>query len=80
MSVATTFVRRCQDGYSKTSPAVQAVYRYGLWSVFGLMFGYTALPRRIDVVCPKCGALFESITKRKLLEKFRYREPRVYER
>jgi hypothetical protein len=59
---------------------VQAVYQYsGLGHVW-LMFGYTSLPRRIDIVCPVCGAVFNSITDRKELEKFRFREPRPDER
>ena len=77
---ATRFATRCRDGYDKANPAVRAVYHYPWWSVFLLLFGYTALPWRIDIVCPVCGALFSSITDRKELEKFRYREPRVDER
>jgi hypothetical protein len=76
----TSVVTCCRDGHDKTYPGLQAVYHYGMWSTFSLMFGYTALPRRIDIVCPSCGALFSSITDRKALEKFRYREPRVDER
>jgi hypothetical protein len=77
---ATPFVTRCRDGYDKVNPAVRAVYHYPWWSVFLLLFGYTALPRRIDIACPVCGAVFNSITDRKELEKFRYREPRPDER
>ena len=77
---ATPFVTRCRDGYDKTHPAVRAVYRYSIWSTFALLMGYTALPRRIDFVCPSCGAVFHSITDRKELAKFRYREPRIDER
>ncbi|HJZ54383.1 MAG TPA: hypothetical protein VKE74_05470 [Gemmataceae bacterium] len=76
----THFVTCCRDGYDKTHPAVHAVYRYDMWSTFSLLIGYTALPRRIDIVCTKCGALFNSITDRRALEKFRYREPRSDER
>jgi hypothetical protein len=64
----------------KTDPAVRAVYDYGWWSTFSLLLGYTALPRRINFVCPTCGAVLGSITDRKELEKFRYREPRPDER
>jgi hypothetical protein len=77
---ATPFVTRCRDGYDKTHPALRAVYHYGWWSSFGMLMGYTALPRRIDIVCPRCGAVFHSITDRKQLAKFRYREPRIDER
>ena len=45
-----------------------------------LLLGYTALPRRIDVACPVCGAVFSSITDRKELKMFRYRDPRPGER
>ena len=76
----TPFVTRCRDGLDKASPAVRAVYQYPWWSVFFLLFGYTALPRRIDIVCPTCGAVFNSITDPKELAKFRYREPRPDER
>src|SRR5262249_46225096 len=76
---AATFVTRCRDGYDKANPAVRAVYHHGFWSVFGLLIGYTALPRRIDIVCSQCGAVFNSITDRRELAKFRYREPRVDE-
>lgn len=41
---------------------------------------YTALPRRIDLVCPACGEVLGSITGRRELAKFRYREPRPGER
>jgi hypothetical protein len=77
---ATPFVTRCPDGYVKTDPAVRAVNRYGWSSGLALLLGYTALPRRIDIVCPICGAVFNSITDRKELEKFRYREPNIDER
>ena len=77
---ATTFVTRCRDGYDITDPALRAVYYYGWSSTFATLLGYTALPRRIDIVCPECGAVFHSITGRKELEKFRYREPRIDER
>ena len=76
----TPFVTRCRDGYDKTYPGLQAVYDYGWWSTFSLLMGYTALPRRIDIVCPTCGALFNSITDPEELAKFRYREPRRDER
>jgi hypothetical protein len=77
---ATPFTTRCRDGLDKTHPAVRAVYHYGWWSVFTLLFGYTGLPRRIDFVCPACGAVFGSITDPKELAKFRYRDPRPDER
>ena len=77
---ATPFVTRCQDGYDKTNPAVRAEKQYSLWNIFGLLFGYTATPRRIDFVCLRCGAFFEPITDRRVLRKFRYREPRIDER
>jgi hypothetical protein len=51
------------------------VYDHGWFGVFWLMLGYTALPRRIDIVCPSCGAVFRSITDRAELAKYRYREP-----
>lgn len=76
----TPFVTRCRDGYDKTHPVVRAVYHHGMWSTLSLLIGYTALPSRIDIVCPTCGALFNSITGRKELAKFRYREPRTDER
>jgi len=74
---AANFVTRCRDGYDKTHPAVRAVYDYGWWSTFAMLMGYTALPRRIDFVSPSCGTVFDSITDRKELAKFRYREPRI---
>jgi hypothetical protein len=77
---ATPFVTRCRDGYDITHPALRAVYDYGWSSSLAMLLGYTALPRRIDIVCPNCGAVFHSITDRKELEKFRYREPRIDER
>ena len=79
-TTTTPFVTRCRDGYDKTSPVVQAVYQYGWLGPSLLLLGYTALPRRIDIVCPKCGEMFNSITDRKELAKFRYREPRIDER
>jgi hypothetical protein len=77
---ATRFVSRCRDGYDKASPAVWAEYHCPWWSVFFLLFGYTALPSRIDIVCPVCGVVFNSITGHPEREKFRYREPRPDER
>jgi len=77
---ATPFVTRCPDGYTKTSPEVRTNYQYSGLGLVWLMFGYTSLPRRIDLVCPLCGALFGSITDRKELEKFRFREPSPDER
>jgi hypothetical protein len=76
----TPFVTRCRDGYDKAHPAVRAVYQHGWLDTFWLLLGYTALPRRIDIACPRCGAVFNSITDRKELAKFRYREPRPDER
>jgi len=71
---------RCRDGYDKTHPVVRAVYQHGWLSALSLLMGYTALPRRIDLVCPVCGAVLGSITGRKELAKFRSREPRLDER
>jgi hypothetical protein len=51
-----------------------------MWGIMALTLFYTALPGRIDIVCPTCGALFNSITDRKTLRKFRYDEPRLDER
>jgi hypothetical protein len=79
-ATTTPAVTRCPDGLDKTHPAARAVYDYGFWSTFSLLFGYTALPRRIDLVCPVCGSVLGSITDRKELAKFRYREPRPDER
>ena len=79
MTPATPFVTRCRDGYDKTHPAVRAVNRYSLWGIFGMLFGCTATPRRIDFVCPRCGSVFGSITDRATLRKFRYGEPRIDE-
>jgi hypothetical protein len=77
---AMPFVTRCRDGYEKTNPVVRAVYQYGWLGPSLLLMGYTALPRRIDFVCPECGQMFGSITEPKELAKFRYREPRPDER
>jgi len=79
-ATAMPFVTRCRDGYTKTSPEVQVNYQYSGLGLIWLMFGYTALPRRIDFVCPSCGEVFGSITDRMELEKFRFREPNPDER
>jgi hypothetical protein len=44
--------------------------------MMALLMGYTARPSRVDVVCAECGAVFDSITNRATLERFRYDEPR----
>jgi hypothetical protein len=75
--VQTSFVTRCRCGHDKADPAVRPVRKYGFWGVMGLLMGYTALPLRIDFVCEECGAVFDSITNRKTLERFRYDEPRA---
>lgn len=72
----TQFVTRCRCGHSKADPAVVPVRRYGLWGMMALLMGYTARPSRVDVVCAECGAVFDSITNRATLERFRYDEPR----
>ena len=69
-------VTRCRCGHDKRDPAVRAVKRYGLWGAMALMMGYTARPKRIDLVCRTCGAVFDSITGQAALERFRYDEPR----
>ena len=69
------FVTHCQCGHDKSSPSVKAVRRYSLWGMMGLIMGYTPLPKRIDVICVKCGAVFDSITNKETLERFRYEEP-----
>jgi len=75
-----TFATRCRCGHDKRDPAVRPVKKYGLWGAMLLMMGYTARPKRIDVVCGTCGAVFNSITDPAELEKFRYGEPGVDER
>ena len=77
---ATPFVTRCRDGYDKNSQAVYPVKRYSLLGAMLLIMGYTARPKRIDIVCPSCGAVFHSITDPAELERFRYGEPRIGER
>jgi len=77
---ATPFVAHCRCGRDRTDPLVRPVKRYGLWAAMALLMGFTARPKRIDIVCPTCGAVFNSITDPAELEKFRYDEPRVGER
>jgi hypothetical protein len=74
------FVTRCRDGYDKNYPALRPVKRYGVWGAMALLMGYTARPKRIDIVCPACGAVFNSITDPAELAKFRYDEPRIGQR
>lgn len=40
-----------------------------------MIMGYTALPNRIDIICAQCGEVFDSITNRSTLERFRFAEP-----
>ena len=68
-------VTRCRCGHDITHPLVRPVKRYSLWGAMALMMGFTARPIRIDFVCGQCGAEFEPITNRKMLERFRYDEP-----
>lgn len=77
---ATSFTTRCRCGYDKRHPMVRPVKRYGVTGAMLLMMGYTALPRRIDITCPTCGAVFNAITAREELVRFRYGEPGVGER
>jgi hypothetical protein len=42
-----------------------------------LIMGFTSRPVRIDLVCPTCGTVFDSITDPETLERFRYDEPRL---
>ena len=77
---ATPSVTRCRDGCDKNSPAVYPVKRYGLLGAMLLVMGYTARPKRIDILCPSCGTVFDSITDPVELEKFRYGEPQIGER
>ncbi len=74
-SSSNSFVTRCQCGHDRSNPSVQPVRRYSLWGMMGLIMGYTALPKRIDVICARCGAVFDSITNKMTLERFRYAEP-----
>lgn len=69
------FVTRCRCGHERMSPSVQPIRRYGWWGMFCLIMGYTALPRRIDVICVDCGAVFDSISNRAMLERYRFDEP-----
>jgi hypothetical protein len=80
MTATTTSVTRCPDGYDKTHPGMRVEYHYTSWGYLAMFMGYTALPTRIDIVCPKCGTVFTSITGRDALEKFRFREPNPDER
>ena len=76
----TPTVVRCRHGRDKSDPAVRAEYRYGFIASFALLSGYTALPKRIDFICPDCGTVVGSITDRPTLKKFRFHEPRPHER
>ena len=77
---APPFATRCREGYDKNHPALRPVKRYGFWGAMALLMGYTARPKRIDIVCPACGAVFDSITDPAELEKYRYDEPRIGQR
>ena len=74
---ATSPVVRCQCGHDKAHAGVRPVKRYGWWGQMVLIMGFTARPARIDLVCPTCGTVFESITNPETLERFRYDEPRI---
>jgi hypothetical protein len=77
---ATPLVTRCECGHDKRHPAVRPVKRYGVTAAMLLLMGYTALPRRIEISCATCGAVFDTITDRGELAKFRYDMPGIYER
>jgi hypothetical protein len=75
-SAESPVVTRCRCGHEKADPSVLPVRRYSFWGVMCLLMGYTARPVRIDFSCATCGAVFDSITNRTMLERFRYDEPR----
>ena len=72
--------RQCRCGYGKNHPWIRPAYHYGVWSQLAFASIFTPLPKRIDLVCPTCGEVVYSITDRKLLQRFRYHEPKPGER
>jgi hypothetical protein len=76
-TVNTTPVVRCRCGHDKEHANVRSVKRYSWWGQMALIMGFTSRPSRIDLVCPTCGFVFDSITDRETLERFRYEEPGV---
>lgn len=70
----------CRCGFDKTHPRVRPEKEYSFWGqlIFGLM--YTPLPTAIKYRCGVCKSVVGEITDPALLEKFRYREPRMDER
>ena len=74
-SVESCYVTCCRCGHGKSSPAVRPIKRYSFWGMMCLMMGYTSLPVRVEFVCANCDAVFDVITNRKMLERFRFDEP-----
>jgi hypothetical protein len=74
---ATPPVVHCRCGHDRAHAGVRPVKRYGWWGQMALIMGFTSRPVSIDVVCPTCGTVFESITDRETRERFRYEEPHI---
>jgi hypothetical protein len=73
-------ITRCKCGHDKMHPRIRPIKKYSLWGAMLLIMGYTARPIQIDFVCGECGTVFDSITNRAMLERFRYDEPGLNDR
>lgn len=78
--VAADEPMRCRCGYEKTDPHVRPEKEYTFWGqlAFGLM--YTPVPKVIRYRCGICKGVVGTIDDPELMQRFRYREPRVDER
>jgi hypothetical protein len=65
---------RCRCGFAKGDFWVRPSKTYGMWGVFGMMFGVSSRPRRVDYKCARCGQTVETVTDPATLERFRYRD------
>lgn len=74
-SEKSPYAVRCRCGHEMANQSVQPVRRYSFFGVMCLLMGYTPLPVRIEFQCTTCGTVFDTITNRRTLERFRYDEP-----
>lgn len=51
---------RCPCGFDALNPNVVKKARYGFWGWTALAMGATVVPKRVDVVCSRCGTILDS--------------------
>ena len=66
-------IKKCKCGYTKESKIVvprnkYSAFQWILWSI-----GISSTPKKVDLICPVCSFLFESLTDPERCNLYRYK-------